>query len=152
MSEKNNDKWLEKIISETINTGKPQFNPEEFKQKFPDELEILRSRTSRPPQKLFSLKSIFNDPFSSFATAAVIILSIGLFMFFSFPKDNTKPHKVQDVEKSPAEMLSTMSLIVTYRQGGIEAMEKQMDEAIQKLEPSTSNVTIEELLKSFNSL
>ena len=53
MSEQNNDKWLDGMIFKAVNNGKPQFNPEEFKQKFPDELEILRSRTSRQPPKQF---------------------------------------------------------------------------------------------------
>ncbi len=150
MNEKN-DKWLDEIISKTINTEKPQFDAEEFKQKFSEEMGILQSRTSKQ-QKSNLWKSILSDPISSLATAAVIILMIGLFVYFSQTNEIAKPPVSKNVEKSPAEMLSTMSLIVTYRQGGIEAMEKQMDEAIQKLEPSTSNVTIEELLKGFNSL
>jgi len=150
MNEKN-DKWLDEIISKTINTQKPQFDAEEFKQKFSEEMGILQSRTSKQ-QKSNLWKSILSDPISSLATAAVIILMIGLFVYFSQTNEIAKPPVSKNVEKSPAEMLSTMSLIVTYRQGGIEAMEKQMDEAIQKLEPSTSNVTIEELLKGFNSL
>ena len=78
----NNDKWLEEIISKTINTNKPQFDAEKFKHKFPDELEMLRSRTSKK-QRLSWWRTILSDPVSSLASAAVIIFMIGLFVYFS---------------------------------------------------------------------
>lgn len=145
MNEKN-DKWLDEIISRTINTRKPQFDAEKFKQKFPEEMRILKTRTPKQQQRIISLKSFFNDPISSFATAAVIIFTVGLFIFYPKPEDNTKPPKIQNVEMSPVEMLTLKSLKIAYYNGGIEAVETQCDEAIERLKPKSSKITINELL------
>ena len=43
MNEQKNDKWLDELISRTINTEKPQFDAEKWKQKFPDEFQALQT-------------------------------------------------------------------------------------------------------------
>ncbi|MHC4464143.1 MAG: hypothetical protein ACYS6W_15570 [Planctomycetota bacterium] len=51
MNEQKNDKWLDELISRTINTTKPQFDPEKWQQKYPDEFQTLLSRAKLPPQR-----------------------------------------------------------------------------------------------------
>ncbi len=47
MNKKRNEKWLDKLISRTINTTKPEFDVEKWKQKYPEELGILKSRAGQ---------------------------------------------------------------------------------------------------------
>ena len=151
MSEKNNDKWLEKIISKTINSGKPQFDAEKFKQKFPDEYKILQSRASK--QKKSNLwKTILSDPVSSLATAAVIILMVTLFLFFSGPEDNTTPLKVHNVQKSNSELLTPTALMNAYLEGGMEAVDEKNREAAKMLNRKPEDITIYELLIENNNI
>jgi hypothetical protein len=91
-----------------------------------------------------------NKVAGSIAAAVLIVLTVGLLIVQSNKKDRIDIVKGSDVTQSPAEMLSSMSLIATYRHGGIEAMEKQMDEAIDMLEPLQSKVTVDELFESFS--
>jgi hypothetical protein len=150
MNENKVNKWLDEIISKTINTRKPQFDAEKFKQKFPDELRLLQSRAFKQPQKLINWTIIFKNPISKLATAAVIILTVGLFVFFSEPKDKTTPPKVQNVEKSPVEMLTLRSLKIAYYNGGIEAVEAQCDNAIERLKPKSNQITVDQLFAEIN--
>jgi hypothetical protein len=150
MSEQNNDKWLDEIISKTINSKKPQFDVEKFKQKFPDEMQILKSRATKQPQRSIFWKSIFKNPISWFATAAVIIFAIGLFVFHPKLENNTTPQKIQNVEKSPVEMLTLRSLKIAYYNGGIKAVETQCDNAIERLKPKPNKISVDELLAEIN--
>ena len=152
MSEQNNNKWLDGMIFKAVNNGKPQFNPEEFKQKFPDELEILRSRTSRQPQKQFCLKSIFNDPLSSLATSAVIVLMIGMFVFFSDLNNNTTPRKVHNVPKSHSELLTSRAMMSAYLRGGMEAVDEQNRKAVKISNQKPEEITIHELFSENNNI
>ncbi len=141
----NNDKWLDEIISKTINTGKPQFDAEKFKQNFPDELEILQSRVHQ--QQMVNLwKRIFSDPVSSLATAAVLILMVVIFVLFSSPKDNTTYLKEQNVKKSHSDLLTSTALMNAYLEGGMEAIDEQNREATKMLNRKQEDITIYELL------
>ena len=76
MSEQKDDKWLDEIISKTINTAKPQFDAEKFKQKFPDELAMLQSRAKKQTANISRWTNIFKSPIAKLAAAAVIIIAI----------------------------------------------------------------------------
>jgi len=84
------------------------------------------------------------------AAAAIIIIVIGFLLVYPAPDEKTEIVEVADAIKSPAEMLTAKSLMTTYRHDGMEAMETQMDEAIEKLEPHTVTVTVQELLAEIN--
>ena len=84
------------------------------------------------------------------AAAAIIIIVIGFLLVYPAPDEKTEIVEVADSTKSPAEMLTAKSLMTTYRHDGMEAMETQMDEAIEKLEPHTVTVTVQELLAEIN--
>ena len=82
MNEQKNEKWLDELISRTINTEKPQFDPEKWKQKYPDEYQMLLSRSAKraPVRQPNTWKLITESPITRFAAvvaaAAVIVVSI----------------------------------------------------------------------------
>ena len=78
MSTKKDLQWLDKLISRTINTEKPQFDGEEWKQKYRDEFQTLLSRAAkRSTSQQPSIWAIaFNRPITAFAAAAVLVMGL----------------------------------------------------------------------------
>jgi hypothetical protein len=85
------------------------------------------------------------------AAAAVIIVVVGLLTIQWDPPEQ-EPPQIGNVAKSPAEMLSVMSLNMAYRRGGIEAMDDQSNEAFEMLGSQPTTVSIRELLTESNGV
>ena len=151
MSKQNNNKWLDELISRTINTQRPEFDDEKWKQKFPDEFQTLQSRVKVPAHSIRWI-SFLRSPVVKFAAAAVIIVAIGLFMIHPVPNKKVEIAETANAKKSPAEMLTRKSLMIAYRKGGIEAVETQCDNAIEKLGPKSKKITVQELLTEINGV
>ncbi len=143
----NNDKWLDEIISKTINTNKPQFDAEKWKQKFPDELRVLQSRANNP-QRTTNWITLLRSPITKFTTAAVIILVIGLLVFRPGLNDKTDTPKVTNVTQTPAYLTTIASLNFAYRYGGMELVEKKFDKALQKVGQKPADVSMQEFYKN----
>jgi len=152
MNKKKNEKWLDELISRTINTTKPQFDPEKWKQKYPEEFQMLQSLSgqdsSRRQPSVWRI--VRHSPLTKLAAAAVIIIAVGLFLVHRGPDEQIKPTEVAKVTKSPAEMMTMASLTFAYRRGGIEAVEEICDKAFKRVGPRPARVSIQELLEEFN--
>ncbi|MGB2864052.1 MAG: hypothetical protein WBC05_12050 [Sedimentisphaerales bacterium] len=85
------------------------------------------------------------------AAAAVIIVSVGLLMVYRNPPVQPPP-QTDSVTKSPAEMLTAMSLNLAWRRGGIEAMDEQSSKAFKMLGSKPAKTTIEELRVELNGV
>jgi len=151
MNKQRNEKRLDELISQTINTGKPQFDAEKWKQKYPDEFQSLISRAAKgvSARQPNILKVIFKSPLTKLAAAAVIIIAIS---FFITPQDRSKqePPKIVEVTQSPVEMMTAMSLERAFRRGGIEAVENQCKEAFKPTRPAPGSLSIEQMLEEFD--
>jgi hypothetical protein len=64
--------------------------------------------------------------------AAVIVLAVG-FLVQRGTDEHTATVETDVVARSPAEMLTLMSLTMAYRQGGIEAVERKCERALRML-------------------
>ncbi len=82
--------------------------------------------------------------------AAVIILALGFLLFRPETQNNIEPPEVIKVIETPSEMLTLRSLKLAYYNGGIEAVEAQCDNAIERLRPKPEKITIEELYAEIN--
>ena len=125
MSEQENEKWLDELISRAINTTKPKFRPETWKQKYSSEIEMLRSQRVKvgPLRGLTGLTMMLRNPVSRFAAAAAIVIA-AVFIFGRTPQ-RPEPAEVRRQTVSPVEMATAMSLERAYRRGGMEAVEDQ---------------------------
>ncbi|MBN2180581.1 MAG: hypothetical protein JW715_01610 [Sedimentisphaerales bacterium] len=151
MNERKNDKWLDELISGAINTKKPEFDAEKFKQKFPDEFQTLRSR-AKVPARFVKWPALLKSPIVKFAAAAVIIIVIGFFIIYPASDKKLVTTETANAKKSPAELLTLRSLKIAYLNGGMEAVETQCDNAIEKLGPKSKKITIQELLTEINGV
>jgi len=144
-------KWLDELISRTINTTKPEFDPEKWKQKYPEEFQMLLSRARQAsPRQPNIWGIIFKSPITKLAAAAVIIVAIGLFIVHQRPSEQDDTTTVSKVTKSPVEMMTALSLERAFRRGGIEAVEKQCNEAFKPIGPRPRSLSVEQILAEFN--
>jgi len=88
---------------------------------------------------------ISKSPLTKLAAAAVIIVSVGLLIVYKSPHDPVANPKVMKFTTSPAEMLTATSLMIAFRRGGIEAVEKQCDKALEMQKPPLDKLDIKEL-------
>lgn len=151
MNEQNDEKWLDELISRTINSTKPEFDAEQWKQEYPEELQLLKSRgdqrLSRAQPSLWD--TIVHHRLVRLAAAAVLIIAAGL-LIFSQISDRHEPARIAKKPKSPADMQTILSLNIAYRRGGIEAVYRQCETAIEMLGPRPAQITIRQMLAEFN--
>ena len=143
---------LDELISQTINTEKPRFDAEKWKQKYPDEFQSLLSLAVKGASVRQSniLKVILKSPLAKLAAAAVIIIAISFFIVHQNPSEKADTTIISKVPKSPAEMQAILSLSIAYRRGGIEAVDRQCQKAIEMLGPRPPEITIQQILTEFN--
>jgi hypothetical protein len=151
------DKWLDELISRTINTTKPEFESEKWKQKYHKELKTLVSHTEKTSTSTVRLsdiltvvRQVLKNPITKLAAAALIILAISFLMTHLGPSEKVKTTDVATAIKSPAEMQTILSLNIAYRRGGIEAVDRQCKKAIEMLGPRPQRITIKQILTEFN--
>ncbi len=151
MNEQRNEKRIDELISRTINTEKPQFDAEKWKQKYPDEYQALLSRAAKGDSlgqpKL--LKVILKSPLTKITAAAVTILAVSFLITHQTPNEQEQ-HRIAEVIKSPVEMMTAISLERAFRRGGIEALENQCEKALKLLGTRTDGLSSQELLSEFN--
>jgi hypothetical protein len=151
MADQENEKWLDELISQTINTTRPQFDAEKWKQKYPQEFQSLLSRARRRPAgssaRQPNIRAVFfHHRLTKLAAAAVILVAIGLVVTYLGPGKPIAPENGRIVGNSPSEMLSMMSLTIAYRRGGMEELERQCDKAVELLGPRLARISFREVL------
>ncbi len=150
MSRKNEDNRLDDIISRTINSGKPEFDAEKWKQKYPEEFQMLQSMSAEKAhtRRLSIWRIVCQSQIMKLAAAAVIIVGIGLHAFLAHQCPDERP--VTKIAKSPLEMVTAMSLERAFQRGGIEAVEDQCRKAYRPLGLRPMNLSFEQIIAEFN--
>lgn len=89
MNQKKNEKWLDEIIARAVGPGNPQFDREDWREKFPQEFEILKSRaTERLIHRPKVRQTIVKRHAGKLAVAAAIIIAICIgIAHFNIPID-----------------------------------------------------------------
>ena len=155
MSTEKDEKWLDGLISHSINTTEPQFDTDEWKKKHPDAFQSILSRRAKPEPSGRSdiLRMIFAHPIPSLsATAAVIIVVTGFLLTRNGQRPNGTTPEPQLVAQSPAKIVSMMSLRTTYQQGGWDALDRHFREILNTLGPGPSSLSMSQLLQNSNGL
>ena len=146
-TQKDGDK-LDKLISKTINTEKPQFDSEKWKQKYSDEYHTLISRREKatPFRQRNIWRIIFSKPAARLAAAAAVIVVVGLLFSRYRQKPDITTVKPPLIAQSPAKIITMASMRLTYQRGGLDALDKQFRDTLDVLGPRSSSVSIQELL------
>jgi hypothetical protein len=153
MSTEKDDQWLDEIISQSIDTTKPQFDAEEWKKKHPDAFQSILSRRAKPApsdQPDF-LRKIFAHPIVGLAAAAsVIVVVSGLLLTRDRQRPNGTGPEPQLVSQSPTKIVSMMSLRMAYQRGGLDALDRQFRDTLNTLGPGPSSLSTGQLLEGLN--
>lgn len=148
MSERKDEKWLDDELRRVVNTTRPEFDDEAWKEKYAKEYETLLARkrsTERSSGTPHRLRLIVQGPIGRLAVAATIILAVGLFLARNEPPA-PKPVPPLTAHAAPARMVSMISLSTTFRRGGMEALDKQFDRALDELGPRPNGALMADLL------
>ena len=81
MNNPENNKWIDKILGETIGSEKPKPDFEQWKEKHPKAVEILTSRASDiavSKRPLNIREIIMKNPITKLAAAAMIIIAVSI--------------------------------------------------------------------------
>lgn len=79
MKKQKDEKWLDKLISRVINEGEPQFDAEKWKQKYPKEFQLLKSRAGQPSSvyQVNIWRRVAQSKITKLAAAAVLLIALG---------------------------------------------------------------------------
>ena len=134
MNEQKDEKWLDELISRSIDTSEPRFDAEQWKQKYPGEFQALVERGARrsPAGRFGVLNIVMRSRIARVAAAAVFIIGVGLFIAH-LDQGGQQQSEPEQWTKSPAEMVTSASLRMAYNRGGMEALEEQCDRAARML-------------------
>ncbi|MHC4395017.1 MAG: hypothetical protein ACYS1A_05125 [Planctomycetota bacterium] len=154
MKEQKDEKWLDELIAGAIDSSKPQFDAERWKEKYPEEFKTLISRTQQSSGSLISQSNIWRmiwkSRISRVAAAAVIIIAVGFFAVHQGPDEQIETADILEASKSPAEMLTLASINAAYRKGELEAVENRYERVLEMMEPWPSKISIQELFEELN--
>ncbi|MHC4130837.1 MAG: hypothetical protein ACYSYW_03285 [Planctomycetota bacterium] len=111
---------------------------------------LLNDQEIEQDEKSVIWHAFIKSPFIKLAAAAVIIVSIGLFIILNSPDESIETPIISQAEESPAQLLTFASLNMAHRRGGLDAVEKQCDRAFMLLGPRPKSLSITELLQELN--
>jgi len=152
MNKQRNEKRLDELISRTINTEKPKFDAEKWKQKYPDEFQSLLSRAAKgdSARQPNILKVILKSPLTKLAAAAVIIVAAGLFLGRDRHTPSGPTAEPRLIAQSTVKKMSLMSLRMAYQRGGLDTLDRQFQDSLDALVPQSLSISMQELLESAN--
>ena len=145
------DKWLDELISNTINTGKPEFDAEKWKKEYRHEFGILTSRSQVTTDHGVWLHGS-RGLFVKLAVAAAIVIAAALLLSRSATDEQLpqEPGRIDVVKDLPEQMLTFGSLRSAYAHGGVDAVEMQFDLACRELNVRPIALSVGQLLVSSN--
>jgi hypothetical protein len=91
-------------------------------------------------------RAITRTTITRLAAAAVVLIAIGFVIAYRNRDKQAVPPSVAQAAKSPAKMLTALSLQAAYRRGGIEAVENQYQRAFEMLGPRQTGISVEQVL------
>ena len=122
---------LEKMIEQAIGGGHAELDFDAWQEKHQTQIRLFQTQcdTGRPARSRRSL------PGWAVATAATLVIGIGLLIWQFLPQPSTPPQLRIAAAKTPGEMMSLIHLNAAFRSGGLEAVEDQYEEAYARLGP-----------------
>jgi hypothetical protein len=136
------EKWLDEQLERTVNSGKVDFDSARWKQKFSGAYQTLISRAGKREE---ARRCSWGRQLIRIA-AIVAVAALVVFLTYRKPAERVVQPIVAESDRSPAVMLSRMSLMRAYEQGGLDAVDEQSEKAFKMLGQKNTNITIGELL------
>ena len=136
------EKWLDEQLKQTVDSGKVEFDSEQWKRKYPAEYQVLVCRSEKRPDVF---RFLWGRRLVRLA-AVIAVASLVIFIVSRRADKRIEQAVITIPEQSPAVMLSRLSLMLAYNRGGMEAIDEQCRKASRLLGQKDSKVSIYELL------
>lgn len=147
MNEYKDENWLDDQLKRAINTTRPEFDAEAWKENHAEAYEALISRGSGRRQANRATSRTVRLMAGGLAAAAVILIGVTILLTQRPSRQQPEPPvAVAPKAISPANIVSMMSLRTAYHQGGEEALNQQLDTALKKLGPRPSKLSALQML------
>ena len=158
MSERKDEKWLDGELRRVIEGTTPEFDAEAWKRKYPAEFQAvlargMKGRAGAAGDRPRLVRLVLGRPGAGVAIAAAIVIAAALLLRGPAAREPQGPvgGGRQTVARSPAKMVTMMSLTLAYRRGGTEALDQQLDEAVGILRPRSATMPMHELFDDLES-
>jgi hypothetical protein len=142
MNNKTDKDWLDKQLRRQINAAKPDFDAEQWKQKYRKQYETLISRVGSEQKEAGPRRWVLR---SALAAAAAVVIAVGYGLICRPGHYGTGSSPREPAPPSPARIVTMQSLSSAFRQGGMDALNEQLDEAVEALGPRPTEASIAEL-------
>jgi len=96
-------------------------------------------------------KLILKNPVAKLAAAAVIIITVSLFIVHLGPDEQAPTDKNIITAKSPADMTSFLSMSLAYKNNGLAGLEEHCEKADKAMSKETPKITLSGILKELNN-
>ena len=144
---KKDENWLDDQLRRVVNTTRPEFDAEAWKQNHAEAYEALISRGSVRRQAGRGTHRTVRLLAGGLAAAAVILIGVTIFLNQRpLHEPPEPPVAISPKTSSPANIVSMMSLRTAYRQGGQEALNLQLDTSLKKLGPRPGKLSALQVL------
>jgi hypothetical protein len=152
MSDKEHKDRLDIELRRAINTTTPRFDAGAWQQKYRREFETLLSRAGANHNQRSTLK--FRPRLWLAVAAAIAVAACGLICWTEYyrtpaPSASAPAHAKSPAQ--PAQLVTMSSLSSAYRRGGMEAVDKQLNEAVRLMGPRPVSLPTARLLTDLGS-
>ena len=155
MSQRKDEEWLDGELRRVIDGATPEFDAEAWKRKYPAEFQAVLARGAKGQKagRPRVVRFVLGHPGAGAAVAAAIVIAAALLLRGPTGPEPQGPVAGgrRTVARSPAKMVTMMSLTRAYRHGGTEALDQQLDEAVGILGPRSATMPMHELFDELES-
>jgi len=151
MNTRKDEQWLDGELRRVINTSEPQFDAEAWKRKHAGAYEVLTSRGRKTLDVGFRTNGRRRLFVGTLAAAAVILMGVAILLTPTPPQHQPEPGVGAAAKAtSPADIVSMIALRTAYRRGGEEALNQQLDKALNTLGPRPDGLSTLQVLHDLN--
>ena len=141
------ERWLDGELRRAIHTSRPEFDAAAWKRKHAGAYAALTSHGRRRAEDGVGTGRRGRLVAGMLAAAAVIFICVATLLLPRPPQDGREPVDGTGTRAaSPASAISMMALRKAYRQGGQEALNRQLDAALETLGPRPDTSLLTDLL------
>ncbi len=125
--------------------------PGDKKNRILNQLINSAKETAPANRAILLYKLIIKNPVTKLAVAAVIIITVGLFIVHLGPDEQAPTDKNIITAKSPADMTSFLSMSLAYKNNGLAGLEEHCEKADKAMSKETPKITLSGILKELNN-
>lgn len=152
MSERKDEKWLDGELRRAIEQADVRFDGDAWKRRHAKAYEMLATRRGQQGAVTHRRQKIRFARAARLAIAAAIVGAVALALIVTRPQANERPGSSSPPHRDKASAdVTFLSLRTAYRQGGEEALNRQLDTAQETLGPWPDRSSLRDLWDDIRS-